>query len=148
MLQLCPWSNANCDSTTRCNPALSDIQIKDKLDAGRALKVLIVQENKALFTNYFIRHLKWPEPSSWRSWSRWRNANNQLTLQFNKCPCVVQCVHNVCQMCTKLSGGVRLFFKSSSGGGARRCDHHLWYAGCWEEGTSSKCGSLSRIDAQ
>jgi len=49
---------------SRCNPALSDIQIKDKLDAGRALKVLIVQENKALFTNYFIRHLKWPEPSS------------------------------------------------------------------------------------
>ena len=158
MLQLCPWSNANCDSTTRCNPALSDIQIKDKLDAGRALKVLIVQQNKALFTNYFTRHLKWPEPSSWRSWSRQGNADNQITLQSNKCPCVVQCVqsmynvYKVCTMCVQCVSNSQVesccFFKSSSGGGARRCDHHLWYAGCWEEGTSSKCGSLSRIDAQ
>ena len=137
MLQLCPWSNANCDSTTRCNPALSDIQIKDKLDAGRALKVLIVQENKALFTNYFIRHLKWPEPSSWRSWSRWRNAINQSTLQSNKCPCIPT---------KQVESG--FFLKSSLGGGTCRCDPHLWYAGCWEEGTSSKCGSLSHNDAQ
>ena len=40
---------------TRCNPALSDIQIKDKLDAGRALKVLIVQQTKALFIRTFAQ---------------------------------------------------------------------------------------------